>query len=89
MLVDYSKAFNQINPNILLRQLIDLDIPPLLLHWIMDLLLDRSQRVHVGGAMSSPLDIWATVPQGTNFGMILIILMINDKIQDSRFKLLY
>jgi hypothetical protein len=82
VLVDYSKAFDRINPNILLQKLCQLEIPIFLLHWIMDFLSDRSQKVRVGKAMSAPLDIWGIVPQGTKLGVFLFLLMINDLTTD-------
>ncbi len=77
-LVDYSKAFDRIDPNILLKKLMEFDIPIFLLHWIQDFLSDRSQRVRIGDILSGKLDIWGTVPQGTKLGIFLFILMIND-----------
>ena len=78
VLVDYSKAFDRINPNILLEKLKTLGIPVFLLHWIFDFLSDRSQAVKVGNATSNALPVWGTVPQGTKLGVVLFILMIND-----------
>jgi hypothetical protein len=78
VLIDYSKAFDQINPNILIQKLTALDVPAFILHWVMDFLSGRTQSVRVGEATSSPLDIWATVPQGTKMGVVLFLIMIND-----------
>ena len=78
LLVDYSKAFDRINPNILLNKLNALRIPPFLLHWIADFLSDRTQRVKIGESLSDELEIWGIVPQGTKLGVFLFLLMIND-----------
>ena len=51
VLIDYSKAFDRINPNILIQKLQQFDIPPFLLKWIFDFLSDRTQSVRVGDAM--------------------------------------
>ena len=78
VLVDYSKAFDRIHPNILLSKIQKYDIPSFLLHWIADFLSDRSQRVKIGDILSSSLSIWGTVPQGTKMGVLLFLLMIDD-----------
>lgn len=78
VLVDYSKAFDRINPNILIKKLAALGVPPLLLHWVADFLCDRTQKVKVGNSLSDELDVWGIVPQGTKLGVFLFLLMIND-----------
>ena len=61
--MDYSKAFDRINTNILMKKLQGFGIPNFLLHWILDFLFDRTQVVKVGTAMSDSLQIWGTIPQ--------------------------
>ena len=78
VLVDYSKAFDRIDPNILLEKLKGFDIPVFLLYWIFDFLSERTQRVKVGEALSDMQQIWGIVPQGTKLGVFLFLLMIND-----------
>jgi hypothetical protein len=78
VLIDYSKAFDRIDPVILLGKLKALNVPNFLLHWIADFLSDRSQRVRVNDCLSEVLQIWGTVPQGTKLGILLFLIMIND-----------
>ena len=78
VLIDYSKAFDRIHPNILIKKIMKFDIPPFLLHWVADFLFNRQQQVKIGNFMSSKLAIWGTVPQGTKLGVLLFLLMIND-----------
>ena len=79
VLVDYSKAFDRIHPNILMEKIMKLEnIPPFLLHWIADFLSNRSQQVKIGNIFSEKIDIWGTVPQGTKLGVLLFLLMIDD-----------
>ena len=78
LLVDYSKAFDRINPNILIQKLIAMDVPPFLSRWIGNFLSDRKQKVKVGNALSEEVDVWGTVPQGTKLGVFLFLMMIND-----------
>jgi len=65
VLLDYAKAFDHIDPNILMKKLEAMDIPDPLLRWLESFLTDRKQRVKIGSTLSDWLDIWGTVPQGT------------------------
>ena len=78
VLLDYAKAFDHIDPNILITKLQALDIPDCLLRWIESFLMDRQQRVRIGCQSSEWIDIWGTVPQGTLLGVLCFICMIND-----------
>jgi hypothetical protein len=78
ILLDYAKAFDHVNPNILLGKLADLDIPDPLLRWIENFLMDRFQRVKIGQTFSEWIEIWGTVPQGTLLGVLCFLCMIND-----------
>ena len=77
-LVDYSKAFDRIDPNILVQKLKSYGIPLFLLHWIQDFLTDRFQQVKIGSFLTEKRNIWGTVPQGTKLGVFLFILMIDQ-----------
>ena len=48
ILLDYAKAFDHVDPNILLHKLADLKIPDCLLRRIECFLTDRRQRVKIG-----------------------------------------
>jgi hypothetical protein len=78
VLLDYAKAFDHIDPNILMKKLEAMDIPDPLLRWLESFLTDRKQRVKIGSTLSDWLDIWGTVPQGTLLGVLCFIAMIND-----------
>ena len=78
LLVDYSKTFDSIDPNILVQKLEALDKSFTLLAWICSFLSSRKQRVKIGNVISSWRDILGNVPQGTLLGTILFLLMIND-----------
>ena len=80
LIMDYSKAFDHINPYILMAKVKAMDIPHFLLKWILDFLTGRSQQVKVGDSISEILEVWGTVPQGTKIGVFLFLIMINDLI---------
>ena len=64
----FSKAFDRISHNVLIRKLVDLGVRRCLIPWIISFLSDRRQRVKIGEAFS----------EGTKLGPILFLIMIND-----------
>ena len=46
--LDFSKAFDRIDFNILLQELINMGIPPVIINWIANFLTDRRQRTRIG-----------------------------------------
>ena len=77
-MIDFSKAFDRIDHNILLHKLQQLNIPPILLNWCAEFLHDRYLRVKLGQNISSWRQINAGVPQGTKLGHLFFLVMIND-----------
>ena len=77
-MIDFSKAFDRIDHNILLHKLQQLNIPPILLNWCAEFLHDRYLRVKLGQNKSSWRQINAGVPQGTKLGPLFFLVMIND-----------
>ena len=78
LLLDYSKAFDLIDHNILLHKLCSYGVPDVLLRWVHTFLWERKQRVKVGSSYSQWSQINGGVPQGTKLGPLLFITMIND-----------
>ena len=63
LFVDFSGAFNTIEPYVLLKRLIDLHVNSNLVLWIRDFLRDRPQRVCVNGYLSEEVVLNSGAPQ--------------------------
>ena len=64
LFMDFSSAFNTVDPHILCDRLLELEVNPTLILWIKYLLLDRPQHVVVNGFTSKNIVLNTRVPQG-------------------------
>ena len=78
LLLDYSKAFDLINHDILIGKLQEMELPPHLARWMAAFLLDRYHRVRIGEALSDTRSPNGGVPQGTLSGPKDLLVHIND-----------
>ena len=78
LLLDYSKAFDLVDHNIIIAKLASYGVPDTLLRWVGSFLQNRSQRVKIGQDVSDWLHMNGSVPQGSWLGLLLFIIMIND-----------
>ena len=77
LLADWSKAFNKVNHNIVMRILMALKVPQWLLRLLMSYLQNRKMILRFRNCTSDPKDLPGGCPQGTLIGVILYILYIN------------
>ena len=77
-LVDFSKAFNRQDHNILITKLSDLGVPGWLLRLVMAFLKNRKMIVRYKGKHSKLKYLPGGGPQGTLLGLLLFIILIND-----------
>ena len=77
-MIDFAKAFDRIDHDIILRKVQTLEVHPLLINWIADFLRNCQQRVKLVDCFSNWLPKPAGVPQGTKLAPIFFLVMIND-----------
>ena len=78
VMVDFSKAFNRQNHNLLITKLCDMGVPSWLLKIVIGFLTDRKMVVKYKGEKSGVKDLPGGGPQGTLLGLLLFIVLIND-----------
>ena len=77
LLADWSKAFNKVNHNILMRILVFMKVPQWLLRLLLSYLQNRKMILRFRNCSSDPKDLPGGCPQGTLIGVILYIIYIN------------
>ena len=78
LMMDFSSAFNTLQPHLLIKRLLDLDISPGLVLWIRSFLRDRPQRVSLDGILSDEIIVNTGVPQGCVLSPVLFSLYTNE-----------
>lgn len=75
---DFSKAFDNINHQILLHKLQAHGIYRSLLAWLKSYLTGRLYRVRIKGYLSEKYRVTSGVPQGSHLGPFLFRIFVND-----------
>ena len=78
LVMDFAKAFDKVNHNLLLHKLHHYGIQGRTNRWIQAFLQGRSQTVALDGQLSDPVAVQSGVPQGSVLGPSLFLYYIND-----------
>ena len=76
--IDFKKAFDTVNHNILLKKLMRYGIKDNELKWFQSYLSNRTQYFFVNGVLSSSQIISCGVPQGSILRPLLFFIYVND-----------
>ena len=75
---DIRKAFDSVSHPKLISTLGQYKLNPIIINWIKNFLTGRSQQVALNDALSSPLDVYSGVPQGSIIGSLMFNIYFND-----------
>ena len=78
LFIDFSSAFNTIQPHLMARKLLGYGVEHRLVLWLINFLIDRTQSVCFQSVMSSSLETSTGAPQGTVLAPVLFTLYTND-----------
>lgn len=78
LFVDFSSAFNTIQPHVMIKKLLDLEVNPKLIIWINSFLTNRKQNVKLNATVSPILSINTGAPQGCVLSPVLFTMYAND-----------
>ena len=85
LFIDYSSAFNTIQPHIMLECLERYNVPHAMQLWILDFLSSRRQYVRTSNGISSIIEVNTGAPQGCVLSAFLFVIYTNALNMNSDF----
>ena len=76
--LDFAKAFDKVDFNIVLQKIEKLGINGHTLDWIKSFLTNRTQKVVVNGTMSDTIQVISSVPQASVLGPLIFLILLED-----------
>ena len=76
--MDFSKAYDKVDHNILLKKIESLNISGKVVNWIESFRKRRNQVVRIEGQLSDEVEVTLGVPQGSVLGPLLFLIMMNN-----------
>ena len=89
ILTDLQKAFDTIDPDLLLQKLYAIGFSKHILNWFKPYLSYRSFLVNLGNNFSQLTSISCDVHEGFILGPLLFLIYVNDMSQDVRCNILF
>merc|ERR1712236_171133 len=86
--LNFAKAFDKVDHNILLEKVKKYGIGGKIGRWIMEFLRGRKFRVVANGCMSREENVISGDPQGTVLAAILFVIMISDIDEDVKLSII-
>ena len=78
LFIDFSSAFNTIQPHLMIQKLSDLNVGKHFQAWILNFLINRPQYVKANGHISQTREISTGAPQGCVLSPVLYTIYTND-----------
>ena len=78
LFVDFAKAFDRVEHNLLVRKFLAKGVPHCLINWLHLYLSNHLQRVRLPGEFSTWTTLSGGIPQGSWLGPFSLIILIDD-----------
>lgn len=78
LFVDYAKAFDHVDHNLVVDKLKTFGLSEIITDWITSFLCDRQQRIAIDGYFSSWVSLRGGVPQGSWLGPLVFLILIDN-----------